>query len=205
MIGFTMSARSLARLATAVLLAFAAGCSPSTSTAPPEPGPLSGVVLDTLGVPTAGAIVIAQTLRASDGIIESISRVTDASGAFGFGPVAPTDWLLGAFHAGLAAADTARVPAPGRVLVLRRAGAVRGRALLTGSPRQDGTQVTSDLLRSFDVTDSSGAFELGDLPAGGWWLYLERPFASRDTAIRFVIPAPGDTVVVPDIVLTPIP
>jgi hypothetical protein len=185
-----------------VVLALAiAGCDPTRSTEPPSPARLTGVVVGADGLPRAGVDVDAQSLRAIDGRIQYVFTSTGADGSFDFGPVAPADWLVGAHDDSLAAADTVRVPAAAR-LVLRRSCAVRGRVLHPGASDLTGITVLSDLAWQGASPDSAGAYVLGGLPTGGWFVYAVRPPGSYGV-VRVAIAAPGDTATAPDLVLAP--
>lgn len=194
------AARRLACVAGALAL-LAAGCSRSTTA--PLNQRLTGTVLDPSGAPARYADVWAQTLFAIGGLIQVRRSAADAEGRFDFGPVERLDWIVFAGGPRLIAADTVRYPAHTAELHLVTAGAARGRVLAPFAATPEGTLVFSDAQNVLAVSDSLGRYEVGGLPPGGWWIYFARPRVARDTVVRVVIAAPGDTVTVPDVVLSP--
>ncbi len=194
-----MDPRRTSRIAVAALAAALlplAGCGPAAP-APPGPGPLSGVVRDSQGAPVALASVIASTPQRSQPS-EVKDAVTAADGSFDFGLVAPVEWVIVASETAWVAIDTVKAPATGLTLVLCRPAVARGRATVHGASSHEGTTVVADAGFEYAITDTSGYYTLGGLPAGPRDLYFLHTATGAGRSLRILVPAPGDTVTVPD-------
>jgi hypothetical protein len=197
--------RNAARLITALLaLGVAAGCSQDSPEAPAPTsagGPLSGTIERPGGGAAAGASVVATGIGFS-APIPVFSATTDVSGAFSI-PAVPTGaYRVCAFvPPDTGGALTANVPTAPVTIHLSSPGYARGLASRSDFTDQRGIFIASDFPFGVGVTDSVGAY-VRWLPPGHWRLLGFVPGYISST-VTVDVPAPGDTVNAPAILLTP--
>lgn len=194
------------------LLAVGTACSTRT-TAPDPGGTVSGVALLPGGAPAAAADVYLVLLTTDPAAAALDLVVADSLGRFTFRTVTPGDHRVGARAADtLAVADTVHVPrvagnaaaeTASVVLHLARAGVFRGRALLAGAGDHRGIVVRAPDVLSLAATDSLGRYALSGIPVGRWDVVAAPPPPYLAALASATLAAPGDTVTLPDLVLTP--
>jgi hypothetical protein len=203
-------------LATACAAGVLALASCSDSPTEPEPTPVvhrtvTVVVRDSLGAPAANAAVIWVALFDSAGLAETRFGNSDAEGE-DLQVLAEGPWLVtaaampprvagGSFvvsGAGRAAADTQVVR-----IVLHTGSRASGVTTLAGRSEHSGTVVSSEA-GAVAVTDSTGAWTIGDLPLGRWTLSMYH-FGFQLGSAQAIVTTPGSQVVVPAVSLVSSP
>jgi len=195
----------------ATLAVLALGALASCGKSPTEPPPravvhrtVTVVVADSLGAPAVNAAVVWVARFDSAGVNETRFSPTDDEGA-DLQVLAEGPWVVSvaaALPARVAGASfvvsgAARAAADTQVvrLVLHTGSRVTGSATLAGRTEHSGTIVSSET-GAFAVTDSSGAWALGDVPLGRWPLTMFHFGFALGTA-EAVVTTPGSTVVAP--------
>ncbi len=202
-------------LASACAAGVLALASCSDSPTEPEPTPVvhrtvTVVVRDSLGAPAPNADVVWVAQFDSAGLAETRFGVSDAEGE-DLQVLAEGPWLVtaampprvagGSFvvsGAGRAAADTQVVR-----IVLHTGSRASGVTTLAGRGEHSGTLVSSEA-GAVAVTDSTGAWTLGDLPPGRWTLSMYHLGFQLGSA-QAVVTTPGSQVVVPAVSLVSSP
>lgn len=210
MIASTGGRRGTVLACAALALLLAAGCT-KKSTSPGPQGSVSGRVIHAGGRPAPNVDV---TLTAISGTLASLDLVVaDTLGRFAFTRLSPGSFVLySRDFADSCAADTVVVPnvsgnpaadTVSAVLTLLPGGTLIGTATLAGRGDSQGIVVYVDHLLTLATADSaSGAYRLGDVPAGNWTLRVTRT-GFADATLPVAIPTPGDSVQVAPVTLQP--
>jgi len=205
-------------VAIALLLALSiAGCSKSSSS-PTAPGaPVRSVAVaaaDSTFAPVPGATVSAFGLDNSNAADRIPAATTDTAGVAGFSlhdghwcmfaRLTPASGpLLVAGSIGLVSAKPAgSVDSVLFRLAMRPESIAHGTILLSGQSTHAGSLVGVIGLPAFDVTGSDGSFTLRGLPPGTW-VGLASHDGYAQTQFTVAVPAPGQTLTILPIVLTP--
>jgi len=194
----------------------AAGCGRKSPTAPPAavstPRPVGVVLADSLGSPIPDATVVATSLFDVNGFALILTATTDAAGETEF-QMRSGPWIIsaramdGRVAAGLAVV-LAPPPNPDSVLVRLVAhtpSRIEGHARLAGRSDHRGILVSAvGLYGALAVTDSSGAYALGNVPPGQWSLFFGF-LGFGDNYTTVTVTTPGSVVTAPDIELLSAP
>ncbi|HTR96428.1 MAG TPA: hypothetical protein VMH61_00865 [Candidatus Acidoferrales bacterium] len=181
------------------------------------PGTVTVSLADSLGAPVADEGLTVAGGADSAGLVSAYPRTTDARGDVAL-VLAPGAWTASAQPIALApppaprlvAAGTFIVPIGGRatsdtVLVhlrLSTASTVRGVASLAGAIQSGGIAVNPSSLTPFTETDSTGAWQLGDLPPGTWVIRFGA-FGYAPAFDTVIVTHPGSSVVAMPVTLHP--
>jgi len=182
----------------ALLIAAATGCSKDDPAAPPIlTTTVMGTVADSAGAAVSGATV-SLTLQSPNGIGLTTMTSTSAAGFFVFNNVAAgnyTIWARSSNGTGVAGTTTA-MPRPNTSIAMTLRAPCVARGMVQGP---DPLDVVVSCETTFDLPDSTGAYQVTGIPTGTWTFTLSRPLARTavDTVLTFA--NPRDTVDVPPI------
>lgn len=198
----------------AVVLAFAAGCSSSRTSAPSVAlvnRAVTVLVADSLGTPAAGVLVRAIAMADSGGFGALTTGTTDGDGAVRFASLSEGAWAFTCASGaapGRAAGATAIVPGASRPaedtlvvrLTLHTASSANVRRTLSDAADPDGTIVQVVETGALAFTDADGECTLHSLPVGRWTLASVR-YGYATHYAPFEVGAPGSEIVLPTIAL----